>query len=357
MDGPASVTLTAGKAEVFGFKLAQKRKIIIREGKRLPFAILDTATFELALGKDAATSVVEGNTIPPTWQDAYILLKEIQPKPALAIVVGGVDSGKSSFCTYLANRLASERCRVAVLDEDLGQSDIGPPCTVGYSVLSTPVTDLFTVKPETVLFVGVTSPSGATDKTLQAVETLKNEILKGARADYIIVNTDGWTTGDEAVLFKLSLTNELKPRIAFCLQRREDHEIFCGVFATVLPDLLVLPVEAPSRLLERDKERRKTLRELGFIKHLEGGKVRVFSLGHVAVEGGNKNTSLLPHEAENLIVGLLGPEREFLGIGVIRAVDPYRRTLNVFTQVEEKPAILVMGGVRLDKSLREIQKA
>jgi len=39
VDGPASVALTSGKAEVFGNAVGSTSRIVIREGKRLPFTV------------------------------------------------------------------------------------------------------------------------------------------------------------------------------------------------------------------------------------------------------------------------------------------------------------------------------
>ena len=119
VDGPASATLVSGRAEVFGFTFAEQRKIVIREGKRLPFHVLQIAQFELSLGTGASASEVEGDTIPPSWVAASDAVHGLGSKPAVVLVFGGADSGKSSFCTYLTNRLVSEGRRVAVLDEDL----------------------------------------------------------------------------------------------------------------------------------------------------------------------------------------------------------------------------------------------
>lgn len=47
VDGPASVTVTSGNVEVFGSKANIASKIVIREGKRLPFAVHETAAFEI----------------------------------------------------------------------------------------------------------------------------------------------------------------------------------------------------------------------------------------------------------------------------------------------------------------------
>jgi hypothetical protein len=65
VDGPASVSVVSGKVEVFGFFAKDVGKIVIREGKRLPFAILETANVDIVLGENASAEEIEGNTIPP----------------------------------------------------------------------------------------------------------------------------------------------------------------------------------------------------------------------------------------------------------------------------------------------------
>ena len=55
------------------------------------------------------------------------------------LVIGETDTGKTHFTTYLASALLSRGDAVAVVDADLGQSDIGPPTTVGLGRVRLPV--------------------------------------------------------------------------------------------------------------------------------------------------------------------------------------------------------------------------
>ena len=355
VDGPASVTLVSGATEVFGFLLKDTRKIVIREGKRLPFAVLEAASFELSVGADGGVGEVEGNTIPQSWVTAYETLREIQKKPSIALVVGGVDSGKTSFCTYLINRLVNEKRKVAVLDEDLGQSDVGPPCTVAYAYVAKPLTDLFNLKPANAFFVGVNSPSGAVDRTIEGTAFLKAEILAEATTDFVIVNTDGWGGTEEAVQFKARLATALGPDVVFCLQG-EEVPSFCASLGDALAEFRQERAESPVAVRERTREKRRDLRELGYAKYLENGKVKVFALNHITVEGKENNALIWQRRAENLLVGLYDQRKRFLGIGILREVDYTRKAIKVFTAVEEKPAFVFFGKMRLDENWHEIQE-
>jgi polynucleotide 5'-hydroxyl-kinase GRC3/NOL9 len=354
VDGPASVTILSGKTEVFGFQLGETRKIVIREGKRLPFTVQEAASFDLALGADAGVEEKEGSTIPLSWIASYGTLREIQKRPIVVLVIGGVDSGKTSFCTYLINRLVSEKFKVAILDEDLGQSDIGPPGTVAYTYVVKPVTDLFNLKPENLVFVGTTSPSGAAEKTLEATASLKTEISGKRSADFLVVNTDGWAIGEEAVQFKSRLAAALEPDIVFCLQNQDTIPSLCATLGDALAGFRQERAESPIDVRERSRESRRSLRELGFAKYLENAKVKVFPLNYITVEGKEKNALIRQRTADNLLVALYDGQKRFLGIGVLRSVDLDRKALKIQTSVSEKPALVVLGKTRLDENLREI---
>jgi polynucleotide 5'-hydroxyl-kinase GRC3/NOL9 len=354
VDGPAAVTFLSGKVEVFGFSLSQPRKIIIREGKRLPFHALEKTQLNLSLGAAASASEVEGDTIPSSWAAAYETVNTLEQKPTVVMVVGCVDSGKSSFCTYLTNRLVSDGRRVAILDEDLGQSDVGPPATVAYALVSKPVTDLFNLKPEGTVFVGSTSPMGVADKTIAAVASLKAEIA-GKTVDALVVNTDGWVTGDEALKFKRRLALAVQPEVAFCLEIPAAPASPCADLAKSLEGFSQECVTAPVAVRERDKERRRSLRELGFSKYLEGARTKVFPLSYLSVEGGKEASQFIARGgAEDLLVALYDAQKKFLGIGVLRAFDYDRKALKIQTAVTEKPASVVLGRTRLDEYFREL---
>jgi polynucleotide 5'-hydroxyl-kinase GRC3/NOL9 len=348
VDGPASVAVVSGNVEVFGFSVKNAGKIVIREGKRMPFAALETATFEILLGESASLEEVDGNTIPQSWVNCLDVLDGFQGKPLTVMVLGKADSGKTSFCTYLINRLINEKQKkVAVLDGDLGQSDIGPPCTVAYAFVTKPVTDLFALKTENAFFVGFTSPSEAVDRTVQGIMLMKQEIL-GKAADFVVVNTGGWVEGEAAVAYKARLAEELKPDVVFCI--RQNGELMPLLVA--LEKFRRKVVESPAAVRERSREKRRNLRELGYIKYLADAKVKTWSLKLLAIEEQEK--AKIMQGGEGLLLGLYDAQRRFLGIGVLSKVDYGRKALKVLTSVSEKPAGISLGKVRLDENLKEI---
>jgi polynucleotide 5'-hydroxyl-kinase GRC3/NOL9 len=348
VDGPASVRLVSGKAEVLGFPVKGTRRIVIREGKRLPFFVAETASFDISLGENASVEEVDGNTIPQSWVEFVEVLMSFQKKPVIAMVIGKADSGKTSFCTYLINKLVSAKHKAAILDGDLGQSDIGPPCTVAYTFITKPLMELYELKAENAFFVGVTSPSEALSKTIEGLALMKAEILERT-VDFVVVNTDGWVEGEEAAKYKAQLAKMFESDMVLCIQQKDELKPLLGA----LERFTKIVIDSSSVVKQRSREKRKNLREMSYAKYLTDAKVRSLPLNQLTLE--EKTALPIKQDEEGgLLLGLYDSQRKFLGIGILREVDSVRKTLKVLTSVSAKPSIIALGKGRLDENLREV---
>jgi len=406
VDGPACVNVLAGEVEVFGAPLETGAKTVIREGKRVAFEVKQEAHFDLVLGENASVEEFEGSTIPASWRKACNTTLALDEKPVIVVVMGEVDSGKTSFCTYLANKALREKRRVAIIDADLGQSDIGPPSTIGFSWLASPIIDPFLLKAENAYFIGTTTPSGALNNVIDRLAKMKDESLKKA-VDFLVINTDGWVVGEEAVQYKLRLVKCIAPNLVVGIQQQNE---LTPVF-TALKGIKVISIDSPSAIKKRVREKRKILRELGYKKYLKGAKVQFFPSSWVKVEDipfgtgvtlderslekigtmlgvnplyseetpnlivivtgkdhrideeqisnleeelGKKVRMIREGEEQGLLVGLQDEEEKFLGIGILNRIDYPRRLLQVYTPVTANISSIHLGQVKLDKQGKEI---
>lgn len=349
MDGPASVQLITGKAEVFGSPFKELQRAVVREGKRTPFFVSETAVFEVVLGANAAMQEMEGNTVPESWNKPIQTVLSLEKKPVVILILGASDTGKSSFCTYMVNKMVEAKRRVAVLDGDLGQSDIGPCASVGYAVTAKPVGELYDLRYQNGYFIGVTSPSAAGSKTLEGLAAMMNEAIQ-RQADSILVNTDGFVIGNDAIRYKLNLIKELKPDVVVGVQIQNELE----ELMSYLGGGGVLTVEPSHALNRRTPEKRKILREMTYAKYLRNSKLQCYPLSQLTVEPRNAVPKTQKPE-KGVLVGLYGRGSRFLGVGILRAINPDRRTLKVQTAVITKPHRLIIGKVFLNLKLQETQ--
>jgi polynucleotide 5'-hydroxyl-kinase GRC3/NOL9 len=349
VDGPASVRLASGKAEVFGCQIKQASKVVVsREGKRVPFHVLEKAVFNVSLGGNASMQETEGNTIPASWNKPVEAVLAVQKRPVVIMVLGQTDSGKSSLCTYIVNKLVDGKSKVAVLDGDLGQSDIGPSAALGYAVTSKPITELYDLKLENGFFVGVTSPLTAFAKAVEGLVALQAEVLK-RQVDFILVNTDGWITGDAALRHKVELIKQLKPDVLVGVQVEDE---LAPLMANLESAASMVVVEPSLALNPRTAEKRKALREMTYARYLKGARVQCYPVSQLIVEPRNA----IPHKQEpekGLLVGLYNRSK-FLGIGVLREINLTRHALKVQTSISATPNRLVFGKVFLNQKLQEI---
>lgn len=405
VDGPASVNHISGEVEVLGAKLKKGEKVVIREGKRVPFMVKKRATFDFTLGEDASFEEVGGSTIPSSWENA---LKEIKAcrRPLTVMVMGEVDSGKTSFCTYLLNNALRMRWKTAIIDADLGQSDVGPPSTIGFSHVTKPIKDLFEIEAERAYFVGLTSPSQVINRVVHGLVELKDSV-KDTDVGFLVINTDGWVSGEEAVSYKVGLTEKVVPDVVVGIQETDE----LAPILTALKATKTLAIDAPPAIKKRSREKRRVLRELAYKKYLKKAKVRSFFLNWVRVERVLMGTGTIPHagrmerikemlgmipvyceetpttlfivlrksgwideerirrvedglgkwvrvirdgEEEGLLVGLHDDKGAFLGVGVLVGVDYRKRVMKIYTPVKEDVSTLCVGQMKLDKSGREI---
>jgi polynucleotide 5'-hydroxyl-kinase GRC3/NOL9 len=405
VDGPASVSLLSGKISVLGAPLHISEKLIVREGKRLPLWAKKRVTVELMLGEGAAVNEVDEGTVPSSWEDAAKEILSLK-KPVTVMVVGGMDSGKTSFCTFLVNEAVMKNWRTGVIDADLGQSDVGPPSTVGFNFVTEPVKDLFDIDARDAVFVGSTSPSGAINKVIEGLTQLKDRMME-AGVDFLVINTDGWVEGEEAAEYKVRLAEKVSPSTVVGMQRGNE----LTPILDALHGVKVFVIDSPQLIQPRSREKRKLLRELSYKKYLKRAKMHSLSLSWIKVKDslfgaggllprkrletlknllgtrpiyseetvivilvvlskskavteeqikdveeyfGKRVKVIREGDEEGLLVGLKDEEDNFLGIGILHEVDYKRRVLKVYTPVSEKVSMLCFGQIKLDKNCREI---
>ncbi|NPB06602.1 MAG: hypothetical protein GXO03_03235 [Aquificae bacterium] len=197
VDGPARVRVLKGECSVFGAKL--KGELELPPFKRLPFR--GSCLLEVEGG---SYRLVRGSTVPAEWN--------VSGRGVL-MVVGPTDAGKSSFCTFLINRLLSERKRVVFLDLDPGQSEVGPPCTLSLAEVNEPVPVLSLLPLTDFAFFGSTTPSGWEDYFTACAGSIFG---RAPEFDALVVNTPGWVEGRGLQLL-YSLKELLKPDETFVL--------------------------------------------------------------------------------------------------------------------------------------------
>ncbi|MEM4291977.1 MAG: Clp1/GlmU family protein [Archaeoglobaceae archaeon] len=266
-----------GNAEVIG----SNRIKSFESEKFVPIYCLEECKIEL----NGDYKLLNESTIPESWE------KLAKKDWETVFLYGGVDSGKSTLATYLANKVGG----AYVLDLDIGQAEIAHPGAMAYGFARDVVT-LNQVKMINGFFVGSITPQGREVKCLRGVAKLWRELKK--LEERKIVNTTGWIKGKRAKEYKMAKIEIIEPDLVVSFEKKplEGMEIYevekgytikrdrnerlrarCEAYSRFLRNAKIFELERQSVKLRPDLFQGKDVSD--FINMVLGTKVLFAKLG------------------------------------------------------------------------------
>ncbi len=390
LKGPCLMKVNGGKFAAVGKTLENPEEVRIPRGKSVPVEALENGEVVLDFGEGGEREHLSRRTIPESWNG---LVEQLSKKRArIVLILGQTDTGKTFFCSYLGNRLLANGLKTGILDCDTGQSDIGPPGTIGLAVLTRQIVFPGEVEPTALYFTGSNSPAFHFMPSLVGLKRLVDRGL--TLADILIIDTPGWVHGEKARALHRSEIEMLTPDVIILLQRSDELEHLVKSYS---PEKIVrIPVtKGPA---PRNHDERKGLREAMYKKYLKqadyvemnleeiqtdrayfktGKEIRLEGIPYLwaerlsGLEGlllvterplSEEESIMVKREAgvynlknvlagneKNILVGLLDSTGDVLGIGIIDKIDYKTRRIRVFTPVKEKEKIktIQFGSLRL----------
>jgi polynucleotide 5'-hydroxyl-kinase GRC3/NOL9 len=246
----------------------------------------------------------------------------------VVLVIGAVDAGKTTCAAWLANALHARGLSVAIVDADVGQSEIGPPATVGFGRVRAPLTRTGDAEPLGFEFVGATSPGRRPWRTAEAV----GRVSARARAafDRVIVDTSGFVEGAVAGDVKARKIAAVDPDVIVVIQHRDESEaIVRNLAGRARPRVVRLP--AIRGIRPRSPAVRRRHRDAALARHLEGACPAVLEVARVAVRALAGETLPLERVAVGAVAAVHAATGETLALGIVDAIDAVAGTLTVRT--------------------------
>jgi polynucleotide 5'-hydroxyl-kinase GRC3/NOL9 len=344
LEGLLRIQVKSGKVSVSGALREKGDEILIPRAKSLPLEAETDALLEYTTGEGGHIERLSERTISSEWD---VFLQEIvEEKPRVVEVLGGMDAGKTFFTTYIANLLLKHGIRPAVVDSDVGQSDIGPPGTVGVGVLDQRISFLYEVPARLTYFVGSMSPSG---HMLEFVIGIKKMVEYGLKnADVVLVDTPGWVDGGPGRTLQLCNTELLDPDLVVALQREDELEhLLKGI------SVKIRRVPASKKVRRRTREERRFLREMILAKYFENAKKLTLDLRKVKLERCYFSTGMpldlkslgvrgpIVH-AERMPEGLLVITTDSLGADVLQTLESEFGSVKVIERGSEVNTLVAL---------------
>jgi polynucleotide 5'-hydroxyl-kinase GRC3/NOL9 len=319
---------------------------------------------------------------PWGWPEAVDFLAR---QSGVVMLVGETDVGKTTLALEAANAAVRAGRRAAVLDTDLGQSEVGPPGTLGVVRLDQPVAALSALRPRAMAFVGDTSPIGHLLAVVQGTRRLVAHCL--ARDDeLVLVDTSGLVHGRLPEKLKLAKLAVLDPGLVVLVERKQELRRI-GALLAGAGAAPVVTVRCPPEVRKKSSVYRRVQRANRMRRHFDGARVVELDASQLCTvdcwlytgqalpprqleqigqrigtavphgeltpdgvflcvgsrpdrsaatvfqeEFGRKRVYLTPATAfRNLLVGLTGPEGHLIDIGLLQAVNFERMLLSILT--------------------------
>lgn len=263
----------------------------------------------------------------------------------VAMMIGGVDTGKTTLALHAARMALKAGRTVALVDADVGNTTVGPPACVGLKVLRG-IEDLDRVTiPDRLHFVGTISPARL---VLQQVVATVAVVEQARRiADLVLVDTTAVVSGVAGETLKYHKAELVRPDLVVALQRGGEMEPvvgmlrrFLGLEVVVTPsDRDVVPLSPDERARRRTEAFARALQP-----PLERWKVRPTVFAPTLPMG------LHLERLDDVLVGVQDEEGGCLGLGILSYEDD---GLRVLTNVGEGMKGLRLGSMRLDPDTLE----
>jgi polynucleotide 5'-hydroxyl-kinase GRC3/NOL9 len=265
---------------------------------------------------------------------------EAASRARVTLVLGTSDTGKTSLTAQLAGALAARGERVAVVDADVGQSEIGPPTTVGLGRVTGPVGRLADAEMLALEFVGDTSPVRYIREVAEATGRLVRQALE-AGFERVLVDTGGLVEGPLGMALKRAKVRAAEPDLVLVLQRRDESEPIARLLETAARPR-VIRLSASPAVVPRTATRRREHRERALREYLAGGKRIALDTRRVPLR--DRRGAETQEVEDGVLLGVLGRGGETLGIARVSAWEPARHRIVLDTPVaSDRIASLVVG--------------
>ncbi len=268
----------------------------------------------------------------------------IVSRPGTVFVLGGPDTGKTTFCTFLANLGVKHGLRVGIVDADIGQSHIGPPTTIGLGLVDRKIRGLPEAELLSLYFVGSVSPALAVESMISGTHRMVAEARR-RRLPLVLVDSTGLIRGAAAGRLKSATIDLVWPEYIVALQKADELEYVLSL--PVVRERFVHTLAAPKSVEAKSKSRRRLFRRSAWERYLKDAVLVSLDMDRLDVQFRGPQKSLF--ELTNVVVGLQDRSGR-VRVGALRKVDETDRTLAVLAPPCEVKEItsLIVGSAKVD---------
>jgi len=187
----------------------------------------------------------------------------------IIMVIGDVDTGKSTLCRFLIEKALAKGFTVGFVDADVGQSSLGPPTTIGMKMLNS-IDELDGVA-DNLYFVGSLSPDRHLLQCITGTKLMVNKALDKS-AQIVIVDTTGFISPPIGVVLKQHKFDLVQPDHLVCIQKYRELEPIIESYK-YLSAFDIHCIKPSKSVVKRNNEVRRRFREKRFEEYFKDSQL------------------------------------------------------------------------------------
>ena len=283
--------------------------------------------------------------------DRDAVFERLLQNPGVVFLLGGVDTGKTSFGVELVRRATEADIPSAIVDADIVCSTVGPPTTVGLKLCAgmQEFSRESLRSADALGFVGSTMTKG---HLLPLVTSTAKLVERARRADcsLIVVDTTSLVSGIYGQVLKFFKMDLVMPDVVVAFERGGELEPVVGI-AQRFTSADVIELDIAPEVVVRSVEERMTFREEQLAAYFAVGtsRWRVKPTVFMPTLPPDFDLALL----DGLLVGMEDGKGSCVGIGVLE-YDAGEDILRMVSPVTEGVRGLRLGSIRVDINGRSL---
>jgi len=280
---------------------------------------------------------------PGEWLSVLELLSREKGK---VLILGATDTGKSSLARFIIENLCPRGFIIGLVDADIGQSFLGPPTTIGFSLFKYHPSWEIIFSPPEIFFVGSTTPEGHFPIFLKGVKKMVDRATS-SEANLILIDTTGFVSGEGGKELKRRKIELISPQFILALQRSDEIEPILELF-NGHPQIKIFRLPLSPGVRIRSMEERRIYRTKRFQEYFKEAQIYELSLEGIQIEGEvmDPNGETLPLDwalrINGLLIGLKDLQDETLALGLIRHYLEEKKQLRILTPLQEIPKVKII---------------
>lgn len=281
------------------------------------------------------------------WLNLAASLKDT-PNFQSVYVTGESNAGKTTLCRYLVDELST--FSVGYLDCDPGQSQIGPPGTVGLKVLAKRGDSQ---REMYLRFIGTTSPASNVLQCLAGIKRLQEKAVE-CKVQRLIVDSSGFVQGSFAREFQYQVIDLIRPdTVVVLMDEKGVNPLFRNFLGTPQIEILRFPISESA--VSRTPPVRKAYRRESFSHYFKTAEAIEIAFKRLGLHGKIPRLQN-PEMWKNLLIGLCDSENFTLRLGIIEHVNIENKSIRLLAPPFDPKAAcsIEFGDLYLDRTGEEL---